>query len=87
MQRWCEGRESLGKVRMARRGPRGSLALVPRGLQHSDARQPSLQASTGCLQGILQETKELYRKSANFYRVCCKWKFWVMVKGWNGLGG
>ena len=60
--------------------PRGSLELVHRGLQHSDARQPSLQASTGCLQGILQETKEFYRKSANFYRMCCKWKFWVMVK-------
>ena len=87
MQRWCEGRESLGKVRRARRGPRGSLASVHRSLQRSGARQPSLQASTRSLQGILQETKEFYRKSTNFYRMCCKWKFWVMLKGWNGLGG
>ena len=73
MQRWCEGKEILGKVRGARRGPRGSLASVHRSPQRSGARQPSLQASTGCLQGILQETQEFYRKSANFYRMCCSW--------------
>ena len=69
MQRWFEGKESLGKVRGARRGPRGSLASVHRIQQRLGARQPSLQASTGCLQGILQETQEFYRKSANFYRM------------------
>ena len=80
MQERLEWKESMGKVRMARGGPRGSLASVHRSLPRSDAQQPSLQASTGCLQGILQETQEFYRKSANFYMMCCKWKFWLMVK-------
>ena len=57
MQERFEGKESMGKVKGARRGPKGSLASVYRSLQHLDARQPSLQAPTGCLKGILQETQ------------------------------
>lgn len=53
MQERFEWKESMGKVRGARRGPRGSLASVHRSLPCSDAQQPSLQASTGSLQGIL----------------------------------
>ena len=69
MQDWFEWKESMGKVRMARSGPRGSLASVHRSLPRSDAQQPSLQASTGSLQGILQETQGFYRKSVQFYRM------------------
>ena len=69
MQEQFEWKESMGKVRMARGGPRGSLASVHRSLPRSDAQQPSLQASTGSLQGILQETQGFYRKFANFYRM------------------
>ena len=69
MQERFEWKESMGKVRMARGGPGGSLASVPRILPRSDAQQPSLQASTGSLQGILQETQGFYRKSVQFYRM------------------
>ena len=69
MQERLEWKESMGKVRMARRGPRGSLASVHRSLPRLDAQQPSLQASTGSLQGILQETQGFYRKSVQFYRM------------------
>lgn len=69
MQERFKWKESMGKVRMARGGPRGSLALVHRSLPRSDAQQPSLQASTGILQGILQETQGFYRKSVKFYRM------------------
>ena len=69
MQEWFEWKESMGKVRMARGGPRGSLASVHRSLPRSDAQQPSLRASTGSLQGILQETQGFYRKSVQFYRM------------------
>jgi len=68
VQGWFERKESLGKVRRARRGSRGSLTSFHRSPQHSGAWQLSLQAPTGCLQGILQETRDFYRKTANFYR-------------------
>ena len=74
MQERFEGMESLGTVRGARRGPRGSLASVHRSLQRSGARQPSLQASTGCLQGILQETQ-------GFLQDVLKRGFWRMDGG------
>ena len=67
MQERLEWKESMGKGRMARGGPKGSLASVHRSLPRSDAQQPSLQASTGSLQGILQETQGFYRKSVQFY--------------------
>ena len=69
MQERLEWKESMGKVRMARGGPRGSLASVHRSLPRSDAQQPSLQASTGSLQGILQETQGFYKKSVQFYKM------------------
>ena len=69
MQERLEWKESMGKVRMARGGPRGSLASVHRSLPRSDTQQMSLQASTGSLQGILQETQGFYRKSVQFYRM------------------
>ena len=69
MQERLEWKESMDKVRMAKGGPRGSLASIPRSLPRSDAQQPSLQASTGSLQGILQETQGFYRKPVKFYRM------------------
>ena len=69
MQERLEWKKSMGRVRMARGGPRGSLASVHRSLPRSDAQQPSLQASTGSLQGILQETQGFYRKSVKCYRM------------------
>ena len=66
-----EGKEGLGKVRRTLRGSRGSLTWFHRSPQRSGARQPSLQASTGCLQGILQETQE-------FLQDVSKWDVW----GW-----
>ena len=69
MQEWFEWKESMDKDKGARRGPRGSLASVHRSLPRSDAQQPSLQASTGSLQGILQETQGFYRKSVRFSRM------------------
>ena len=57
MQERFEWKESMGKVRMARGGPRGSLASVHRSLPRSDAQQPSLQASTGSLQGSYRKLR------------------------------
>ena len=74
MKRWCEGRESLGKVRRARRGSRGSKTsfhIIP---QHLGARQPSVQASTGCLQGFLQDVQR-------FLQDVLKRGFWRMDGG------
>jgi len=68
VQGWFERKESLGKVRRARRGSRGSLTSFYKSPQRSCAWQLSLRAPIGCLQGILQETRDFYRKTANFYR-------------------
>jgi hypothetical protein len=76
----------LGKVRRTLRGSRGSLTSFHRSSQRSGAWQPCLQASTGCLQGILQEARDFYRKSANFYRMFCNLgDGWVNeLYGWMG---
>lgn len=66
-----QGKEGLERVRRTLRGSKGSLTSPQRGSQRSDAWQPCLQASTGCLQGILQEVQDFYRKSHNFYRMFC----------------
>lgn len=76
MKERFEGKESMGKVRGARRGPMGSLASVHRILQCSGAQQSSLQASTRSLQGILQEIQGFYRKSVKFYRMFDRGSFW-----------
>ena len=47
MQERLEWKESMGKVRMARGGPKGSLASVHRVSSRSDAQQPSVWAPTG----------------------------------------
>ena len=87
MQERFEWKESMGKVRMARGGPRGSLALFLRSLPRSDAQQPSLQASTGSLQGILQETQGFLQEVCAILQDVWLWKFWEMVKCWSGVGG
>ena len=87
MQERLEWKESMGKVRMARGGPKGSLASVHRSLPRSDAQQPSLQASTGSLQGILQETQGFLQEVCAILQDVLPWKFWEMVKCWSGVGG
>ena len=87
MQERLEWKESMGKVRMAKGGPRGSLASVHRSLPRSDAQQPSLQASIGSLQGILQETQGFLQEVCAILQDVWPWKFWEMVKCWSGVGG
>ena len=87
MQERLEWKESMEKVRMAKGGPRGSLALIPRSLPRSDAQQPSLQTSTGSLQGILQETQRFLQEVCAILQDVWPWKFWEMVKCWSGVGG
>ena len=70
-----QGEEGLEKVRRTLRGAKGSLTSFHRSSQSSDAWQPCLQASTGCLQGVLQEVQDFYRKSRNFYRMFCNRSF------------
>lgn len=40
-------REALGKIRLLRQGPKGSHTRILRSLKNSEARQLSLQTSTG----------------------------------------
>ena len=87
MQGRLEWKESMGKVRMAMEGPRGSPTSIPRSLPRSDAQQPSFQVSTGSLQGILQETQGFLQEGCAILQDDWPWKFWKMVKGWSGEEG
>ena len=86
MQRWCRGKESLGKVREAKGGPKGSLASVHRSSSRSDAQQPSVWAPTGCLQGILQETQGFLQEVYKLLQDDLPRVFEVMMEWWNGMG-
>ena len=66
----------------------GRLGEVPKDPQHPSIEVPHVQRLSNRVSGLLQDVcRGFYRKLRDFYRMCCKWKFWVMVKGWNGLGG
>ena len=87
MQERLEWKESMGKVRIAKGGPRGSPTLFHRSLPRSDAQQPSLQVSTGSLQGILQETQGFLQEVCAILQDDWPWTFWEMVKGRSGVEG
>ena len=76
-----------GQGRMAKGGPRGSPTSVHRSLPRSDAQQPSLQVSTGSLQGILQETQGFLQEVYAILQDVWPWRFSEMVKGWSGVEG